>query len=136
MSKRGCVSLVLVAVVVGLTGLVAVSQRAEVTTWTLPTADCLPEGIGITPSGKVFFAGEHGENICRTVRIANHIRQTAADILDKLFGTRPTCSIKMIFGTFQYSPTIPPAHHFLMNRVVSNIDPFNNCSVQAAPMKR
>jgi len=75
MSKRGCACFVLAAVVVGLTGLVAVAQRAEVTTWAVPTADCLPEGIGITPSGKVFFAEYSTDKIGLLDPTTNEIRE-------------------------------------------------------------
>jgi len=74
MSKRWCVSCIL-AVVVGLTGLVAVPQRAEVTAWAVPTADCLPEGIGITPSGKVFFAEYSTDKIGLLDPTTNEIRE-------------------------------------------------------------
>ena len=75
MSKRGCVSFVLVVVVAGLTGLVAVAQRAEVTAWAIPSVDCLPEGIGITPSGKVFFAEFACDKIGLLDPATNEIRE-------------------------------------------------------------
>jgi len=74
MSKQWWVFLVL-AVVIGLTGLVAVPQRAEVTSWTVPTADCLPAGIGITPSGKVFFAEFATDKIGLLDPTTNEIRE-------------------------------------------------------------
>ena len=75
MSKRGCACFVLAAVVVGLTGLVAVAQRAEVTAWAVPSADCLPAGIGITPSGKVFFAEYSTDKIGLLDPTTNEIRE-------------------------------------------------------------
>ena len=75
MSMRGCLSFILVMVALGLTGLVAVPQRAEVTTWTVPTADCLPAGIGITPSGKVFFAEFDTDKIGQLDPTTNEIRE-------------------------------------------------------------
>lgn len=55
------------------------SRTAELSRWTIPTANARPSGIGVGPEGKVYFSEYGADKIGQLDPTANQIRERTAD---------------------------------------------------------